>query len=86
MATAHRIINRIACNSADWHNCERSLSSINDPLDSLIQQIMHHPMKDCVSVPWLFSYHYQQMRKRHDVEESKIQACALVVIALDRLY
>ena len=86
MATTHRVIHRIQCNSADWSNCERSIASIKDPLDSFIQQILHHPMKDCISVPWLFSYYYQQMRTRFDVNEARIQACALVVIKLDALY
>jgi len=47
---------------------------------------MHHPMKDCLSVPWVFSYHYQKMRKKYDVNEARIQAAALTVIKLDALY
>lgn len=86
MATTHKVINSIKCNSADWTNCERSTISKADPLDALVQQILHHPMKDCISVAWVFSYQYQKLKRLYDVTESRIQACAVVIIKLDNLY
>lgn len=87
MATTHKTIHGIACNTADWYNCEKSLASFVDAtFDNVVQKIMHHTMKDCISIPWLFSYNYQILRKTElTVETARYQACVQVLKALDAL-
>ena len=86
MATLHKIINGTACNSADWPNSERSEQSKVDPiLNKLVQAILHHPMKGCISVPWVFSYYYQNCRQHREVFIARELACMQLLDVLDKI-
>lgn len=85
MATAHKIIDGIQCNTADWYNF---VASPNQQLsESLIAAILNHPMVDCISVPWMFSYHYQQQKKQHSsLSYARYISCKQVLDKLNRLF
>lgn len=84
MPTLHRNINGVDCNSSDWTNCLRSTSANEEKLHEVIQTILEHPMKDCVSLPFLFSYHYGQLFK-DDVPAARYRAAVRVLAALNKL-
>jgi hypothetical protein len=87
MTTSRKIINTVHCSSSDWPNLLASTKSIaNVEMDKTIQAILHHPLKDLVSVPFMFSFAYRQARKWHNPEKAAMIACKEVEEKLSYLY
>ena len=87
MATTTKIINGITCISSDWPNVERAKYSCEDEeLDKLIQSILHHPLKDFISVPWVFSYFYKTARQEFEPSDAAKSACKAVLNRMNELY
>lgn len=77
MATIQKVINEIECNSADWHNL---LAYPAEEHKTLIQSITQHPMVDCISVPFLFSYYYRWYKKQEvSTSYARYVSCKLVL-------
>lgn len=84
MATRFKAINGTLCSSADWGNLTAATKSIQiTELDALIQKILHHPMKSCISVLWVYSYYYRKAKIAGDYTFPETKACKKVLKILD---
>jgi len=86
MSTASKVINGVSCISSDWQNVIRSSRTIANPYNEMIQAILHHPLKDFVSIAWIFSYHYQLAKQTKDLNIATDVALFETLEALNKLF
>jgi len=76
----------VSCTGADWQNLVASQISSDDfTTDILIQDILYHPMVTCISVPWLFSYHYRQVKEKMPIKDARTHSCRKILQVLNSI-
>jgi hypothetical protein len=86
MPTNTHTINGRECFSSDWPNTTYCNGRFKHPeLYKLIREINEHPMKDCISVPWVFSYHYRPMREHMNINDARAHACRKILQVLNSI-
>lgn len=82
-----KTINKVECHRNDWSNLlTTKWSKENDEMDKTIQDILHHPLKELVSLPFMYSFAYRQAVKFYDKQKAARIACKEVAEKLDQLY
>jgi len=88
MTTNYKLIANVPCSSSDWPNLLASTKSISiRELDKSIQNILNHPLRSLVSIPFMYSYEYRKAKKAGKLPEAAaIAACRALEEKLNILY